>query len=123
MKRTAQQVAALLRTRIFTFTNEDELQWGLAQVLAEDGMSPRREVRLSPADRVDLLVGIIGGDLAIEVKIAGADGDVRRQLERYAGSDQVAELMLVTTLRRHLAAVGPTIGGKPLTAVRLPGGM
>jgi hypothetical protein len=123
VKRTAQQVADLLRSRTYAFANEVELHVGLAQRLTEDGLVPRREVWLTAADRVDLVVDLDAGPLAIEVKIAGANGDVHRQLGRYAASDRVAELMLVTTLRRHLAGLGPQIGGKPLTRVLLRGGL
>jgi hypothetical protein len=122
VERTAQHIADLVRRQTFAFTNEVELHVGLAQLLTDQGLIPRREVQLTDADRVDLMVDLDAGPLAIEVKIAGANGDVRRQLSRYAASDQVAELMLITTLRRHLTGLGPRIGGKPLTRVLLRGG-
>lgn len=123
VERTARYIADLLRSRTYAFTNEVELQESLAQRIADDGLVPLREVRLTDADRVDLMVDVDAGALAIEVKIAGTNGDVRRQLTRYAASDRVAELMLVTTVRRHLSQLGPQIGGKPLTLVLLRGGM
>ena len=119
MERTSQDIADLIRSRTFAFTSEAELHVSLAQLLAAKGRVPRREVRLTDADRVDLVVDLDTGLLAIEVKIAGANGDVRRQLSRYAASNRVTELMLITTLRRHLTGLGPSIGGKPLTRVLL----
>jgi len=118
---TAEAIAELIRGRQFVYANETELHAGLAEVLADRGLSLRREVRLSAQDRVDLLVALPGRALGIEVKIAGAAGDVRRQLRRYAASDQIDELMLITTLRRHLAGLGDDLAGKPLTQVLLRG--
>lgn len=124
MQPTAQDLADLLRGRTFTYADEDDLQQGIAQLLTTAGLDPHREFRLSDRDRVDVLVGITGGRrLAIEVKLAGTAGDVRRQLSRYATHDQVDELMLVTTRRHHLTGLGSHLGGKPLTRVLLRGSL
>jgi hypothetical protein len=120
---TAEAIAALIRSQRFAYTNEIELHGGLAEVLAGQGLSLRREVYLTAHDRVDLLVALPGRTLGIEVKIAGAAGNVRRQLGRYAANDQVDELMLITTVRRHLVGLGDEMGGKPLTRVLLRGGL
>ncbi|MEN3308902.1 MAG: hypothetical protein V7603_5104 [Micromonosporaceae bacterium] len=123
MEHTAESIGRLIQSHPYAYANEDELQAGIAGVLAEDDLTPRREVRLSDRDRLDVLVDLGPRTLGIEVKIAGAAGDVRRQLLRYAASERVDELMLVTTVRRHLACLPDEIGGKPLTRVLLRGGL
>ena len=124
MGHTAATVARLIQRSRFTYANEIELHVGLTEVVATEGLPVRREVRLTERDRLDLLVELTGPvHLGVEVKIAGANGDVHRQLVRYAASDQLDELMLVTTLRRHLVGLPAIIGGKPFTPVLLRGGL
>lgn len=121
---TAETIGRLIQGRQFTYANEDELQAGIAELLTGVGLTAHREVRLSSQDRLDILVELSGPiALGIEVKIAGAAGDVRRQMRRYAASERVDELMLVTTLRRHLAGLPDELGGKPLTRALLRGGL
>lgn len=110
----------LLRAHQYRHANEIELHGGISDVLTRAGLTPQREVHLSERDRLDFLVDLprAGGPpvtLGIEVKIAGEPGDVRRQLERYAGSDRVGELMLVTTRYKHLLAIPRVldVGGTP----------
>lgn len=75
------------------------------------------EVRLTPKDRIDILVG---GAVVVEIKVKGGRRDVFAQLERYAAHDQVAALVLVT------AAAWPRsmthIGGKPFFLASLSKG-
>lgn len=121
---TAETIGRLIERHQFAYADEDELQAGIVELLAGSGLTARREVRLSTQDRLDILVELSGPiALGIEVKIAGAAGDVRRQLLRYAASDRVDELLLVTTLRRHLAGLTDELGGKPLTLALLRGGL
>lgn len=113
---TADTITEVIRACRFTYRSEDELQEGLTAALAAAGLPVHREVRLSRIDRVDLLIDHIG----VEVKLAGAAADVGRQLLRYAHSDQVTELVLVTTRARH-RTLPDQVGGKPLTVCVLGG--
>ena len=108
-------VAALRRLRC-RFADEDQLQAMLADGLTQLGFAVRREVALARGGRIDLLVDRIG----IEVKIAGQTTAVARQLRRYASSDLVDELVLVTTCPRH-AGVASVIDGTPVHVVVLAG--
>lgn len=113
---TAQQVAAVIKGQRYRYADETRLQEGIAGALSAAGITAVREVSLAGPDRIDFMVGSLG----IEVKIAGQPAAVARQLARYAKSDAVEELMLVTTRARH-RSVPREIGGKPVHVVLLSG--
>lgn len=96
---------------------EIALQSAIAATFEADGLSFEREVRLSDRDIIDFLVGGVG----VEVKIDGSLSAVTRQLHRYAQSDRVALLVLVTTRMRH-RAVPRELNGKRVDVVHLIGG-
>jgi hypothetical protein len=93
---------------------EKDLQDRIAAALTTGGIEHLREYNLTPRDRVDLMAGRV----AVELKVAGDSGSVRRQLTRYANSDEVDALVLVTTRARH-RNLPPTLNGKPLFVVWL----
>ena len=100
----------------FSYANEYQLQEGLAAALSSRGWPVEREVRLGARDRIDLLVGSVG----VEVKVAGKPDSVVRQLTRYAESDDIDALVLVTSRVRHLD-LPALINGKPVVSVSLVG--
>lgn len=106
-------IAKVFSTAQFRYANEDQLQHGLELALQNAGLRPVREVRLTPRNRIDLMVERIG----IEVKVAGTRRDVLAQITRYADSDQVDGLVLVTTNPRH--RMPEEINGKPVVVVSL----
>ena len=106
-------IAAIERFR-FRYSNEDELQEGLAAALESAGFDVEREVRLSARDRIDLLVGRVG----IECKVAGKPDAVAAQCARYCESDRVDGVVLVTNRARHLQ-IAAAAGGKPVVVVPL----
>lgn len=108
---TGQDLATVIVAHRFRYANEDELQRGLADAFDASGIAARREVTLDAASRVDFMVGRV----AVEVKVDGQARNVERQLRRYALSDQVDELVLVTNRGRHLLPT--TLEGKPVTVV------
>lgn len=79
----------------------------LAEALEAEGLILEREVKLTAAERIDLMVEGVG----VEVKVKGNRRTVFGQLERYAACDQVTALVLAT------ATAWPAgidqIGGKP----------
>lgn len=118
---TAKGVAAVLRgvTQHLSWPNEDVLQERLARWLHAtfEHHDVRREVILEDdLGRVDIVVGRV----AIEVKVAGHVRDIAAQLQRYARSTAVDELVLVTTKVDH-GSGERTIVGKPLVIVSLVG--
>jgi hypothetical protein len=106
-------VDTLARHR-FRYQDEDELQRGLAAVLAREGFEVEREVRLNRRDRIDLIVGRVG----VEVKVAGEASSLLRQVTRYVGSDRVDAVLVVTNRVRHLR-LPPKINEKPVAVVAL----
>lgn len=93
----AEAIVAAIRRRRFRYSSEVELQEAIATVLAADGFPVEREVRLDRYSRIDLLTGGVG----VEIKVAGRESSVLRQLARYAEHDAIAALVLVTNRSRH----------------------
>jgi len=87
------RIVDVIRGYRFVFIDEDELQEGLAAALTQAGLHPKREVRLDARSRVDILVERV----AIEVKVGGSTSALERQLTRYAESDRVDALIVVTS--------------------------
>ena len=112
---TATELCTLLFRTKFRFTDETSLQEKIGALLASKGIGHVREYRLSPKDRVDFMVGPI----ALEVKIASRSVEVERQLERYAQSPEVEELVLLTSRSAHRGGIPNTLNGKPVYVVYL----
>lgn len=112
----AARIAALIGGQRYRYRDEDALHAGIEQVLAAGSVEATAEARLSGRDRIDFLAGRVG----VEVKIAGANADVIRQLRRYATHPEIGALILVTTRARH-RAIPRVIEGKPVLVVWLSG--
>jgi hypothetical protein len=106
---TSGDVLNALRGYRFRYANEEQLQQGVETALRASGLPTQREVRLSARDRIDLLVGRVG----IEVKVASNWETVLRQLRRYARSDLLDEIVLVTDRVRH-GRIPLELDGKPV---------
>ena len=94
---------------------ESDLQAQVEQRLRLANLEFTSQVELdSRADRIDVLCCSIG----IELKISGGVSAVLAQLERYAQSDLVSEIVLVTTRASHLnlRGIGP-LHGKPVYVI------
>ncbi len=119
---TAEELAKLFVEHRFRFKDEKELQAGIYQVLAkQEEILFIPEYALSPGDRIDFFV--LGDGIGIEVKTDDSKGGaglsvVTRQLWRYAKSDDVKALILVTTRFKH-RSLPSEILGKPLFVVYL----
>lgn len=110
-------LTSALRSARFRFSSEDELQAGVAEVMAAAGVAFDREVAIGQRDRLDFLAGTA----AIEVKVDGGRNDLLRQLARYARHDGIQDLVVVTSRARH-ARLPDLIGSKPIHVVWVSGG-
>lgn len=119
---TAEIVSKLLAAKRFTFANEIGLQTQIATALMLAGIPFRREVALSPRDRIDFLVGDPPSFLGIEVKTKSSLADMTRQAHRYLTSASLRELLVVCTVSR-LSALPESFNGKPLRVCVLAGSM
>ena len=90
---TTTSLRKLLASQQYIITEERLVQDKIEQVLKDNHIPYTREVKLSDSDRIDFLIGTIG----VEVKLKAPVTQVTRQLHRYAYSDDVTELLLVTT--------------------------
>ena len=115
MKTQVRAIGDVLSRYRFRFKNEDELQQGMAQAFSAARIEARREVRLDSENRLDFLVG----RLAIEVKVAGqfTRAALVRQLERYALSDEVESILVVTN--KIIEAIPAQMNGKTVQTIIL----
>lgn len=112
---TVYDLVSLLKKHRFNYSNEKDLQEGIASLLIQNGIWFTRETPLGEAGIIDfmLLEGI-----GIEVKIKGSPVEVARQLLRYAGHREITQLILVTG-RTRLGKLPPKLFGKPITVVSM----
>lgn len=109
-------IVALFAGVRFRGSREVDLQDYIEGALARAELEYEREVELGPRDRVDFLVDGVG----IEVKVAGRVTSLTRQLHRYAQSERVRELVVVSTLMSH-RVLPAEISGKPVVAIHVGG--
>ena len=112
-------VAAVLSRYRFRFTDEDDLQKGIAAALQANGLAFHREESLSARDRPDFL---LDGGLAIEVKIKGSLSELLRQAARYLEHEEIRAVLVVGS-PGWLNRIPETMQGKPLRPLRLIGSL
>jgi hypothetical protein len=114
--RACDAVAAALRGYRFPVAVESDLQLAIEVVLAgADVGAVRREYELGRAHgRIDFYLPNLR--CGVELKCDGSPASVRRQLMRYAMSDEIDGLVLVTT-RGRLGEQPDTLNGKPVAVV------
>lgn len=102
--------------------DELRLQEEIEAVLSAHAHPYEREVRLTPGERIDFLVGEKGEPgIGLEIKVAGSSTEVTRQLLRYAAHERVTGLVLFTT--RTQIIVPDKLCEKPVWTVRSYGGL
>ncbi len=122
------RIRGALAAFTFVATNEADLQNKVARALVLEGIAVDREV-IAERGRYDLLVDALGPRLVLELKVSGSAPAVERQAQRYALTEGIDAVAVVTTsnrlareLQRPGAALGiDTLGGKPFTVITLRG--
>lgn len=113
MSKQNQIIEKMLSSYRFNFANEDELQSAVEEILKENSVDFIREFQLSDKDRIDFLIGTIG----LEIKVGFSYSDVIRQLHRYAQSEQIEALILLTSRLSH--TMPKEINGKTLCTINI----
>ena len=106
----------LIRGHRYAHADERGLQDGVARVLEAAAIGFSREAALGDDGVIDFLIG----DVGLEIKVGGSRAAVTRQMFRYAGSPQIASLVLVTTRARH--TLPALLRGKPVHVCHLLAG-
>ena len=116
---TVAEVAKLLRTYKLRCGPEGPLQIQIAAIFAANGIAFVPEMPLCKRDRIDFYVPLRGDvvGVGVEVKVADSWTNVTRQLLRYAESEAILGLVLVTTRATHVKFIPDTLGGKPVAIV------
>lgn len=110
-------IRALLSRFRFKYSNEAELQSAIEKILEGSSFAAVREVRLGEYGRLDFLVD---GDIAIETKIGGSTQQLMRQVARYALSDRVSAILVITDRANHV--LPESFNGKPVMVYSLMDG-
>jgi hypothetical protein len=123
-------IASVLAEFTFKATNEFDLQAMVFNVLCKRAWTSSREVSSdSKANRYDLVVKRDGVVIVLELKVSGTAPAVERQAQRYAMTEGVHGVAVVTTsqrLARQLMSPGDggqeplhELGGKPFGVIAL----
>jgi hypothetical protein len=102
-------IRATFRGVTFLTREEAELQHLVARELTRSGIDHEEQVKLGPGERIDFMCGPVG----LELKTKGGLAPLIRQLDRYAVSDRVAALVVLST-RRQLTFLPSELRGKPV---------
>ncbi len=111
---TLEGITGLLESFRFGARSESELQTAIAQAFEKHGVGFEREYRLSSEDRIDFKLGRIG----IEVKVGGSNAALIRQVHRYAQSDELDSIIIITTRSRHRMPA-ESVNGRTVVLVSL----
>ena len=116
---TLDKIIATLAGRKFNYGGiEAKLQEGIQQVLEKIGVPAIREHPLGN-DRIDFYLP--ADKLGIEAKVGGSLSALTRQLHRYAASDELNNILVVSTRSYH-RDLPQEIRGKGIRVVILLGG-
>lgn len=94
MNNKSREIIQHLSGKRFSLSDEKRLQAEMEETFTAAGIEYDREYRLSHKDIIDFKIGRIG----IEVKIKGGKLNIHRQIERYAASDELDEIILATNV-------------------------
>lgn len=88
------ELASIVSKHKFKYSDEKELQDGLELLFSKKDVPYRREVRLSRNDILDFVIDI-DVCIGIEVKIAGSQNALLRQINRYLAHDEIKAIFVI----------------------------
>ncbi len=121
MTLTSTDICRALYNAKYRYHNEKDLQRGVAQVLTDLGVTFEPEHSLTRRDRIDFFLPDY--NFGIECKSDDSAGGtslaaVTRQLMRYTNHSEIKELILITSLSKHMS-LPDNLNSKPLYIVHL----
>lgn len=123
---TGSRISRALSGRRWHHRDEYGLQAAIAERLTQMGIPYERETRLTPSERIDFLChrpdGLDKASIGIEVKVSGSTQALLRQLLRYARTDKLNGLVVLTSRPSHLE-LPPVVGGLPCTVILAQGAL
>lgn len=115
-------IRSILARYTFTPLHEADLQAQVATALITAGIAVDREV-LAERGRYDIVATTRGARVVLELKLHASAPAVERQAQRYAMTDGVDAVAVVTTSNRLASELlrpdGDTLGGKPFAVIAL----
>lgn len=127
-RRVLREMERTFESYRFTPSSEADLQEQLLEVLASVKKAKVRSEVRAQNGRYDIEVELLGVRVVLELKVRASAGEVERQAQRYARTDGVHAVAVVTTsnrlareIMRGSGAVGgrATLGGKPFHVIAL----
>ena len=112
----ARRIATIIMAARINLTSEATAHRDIERALSSAAIEFRSEVKLSAADRIDVLVGGVG----IEIKVGHSRREIWKQLKRYAAHDSIGALVLATG--KAFPANIPDVDGTPLVVADLSRG-
>lgn len=103
----------------YSFLDEAELQDQIETVLKDNEVLYKREFRLDNRSRIDFYLP--SEKVGIEVKVKSGAAVVSQQLARYAKTDKVDRLILITTRMAHMSLDGTVYGNVRLETIFIGG--
>jgi hypothetical protein len=116
---TAQELRKLIQSYDYVYHNETELQDQIEIVLKDGNILYSREHRLDDKSRIDFYLP--DGKIGIEIKVKSGANVVSEQLARYAHSDQIKCLILITSRMAHVQLQGTMYGRVMLETIFIGG--
>jgi hypothetical protein len=110
---TTDGILAAFRGLVVRASTEAELGAVVRRVLDEAGIPYVAEAELGRRSRIDFLVDRTG----LELKIDGGASALLRQLDRYAASDKLDALVVITTRRMLARGLPAELRGKPIACL------
>lgn len=112
-------IVDLLSRHRYTGLTEADYHDHVERILTNTpGLTVVREARLTPTDRIDLLVN---GTIGVEVKMQGTRAAIIRQLARYARTGQLTHLILASSKVMLVKNIPPLIQDVPVSTTVLRG--
>ena len=118
-------VVEVIETTRFRYDNEADFRDQLAAALTQEGLTVKIEVPCGNG-RIDLAIAATNNSparIGIECKVAGSTASLRRQIFRYAATDDHDTIVVATTRAAHRQLQNPQAAIPILVALAWTGAL